>query len=74
MTQGAQTLRQEGLWQACQETSVVLQQWLGSCRYVLSVPLTICSSEDQIKNDGMGGARGMYVGERKCMQGFGVEV
>ena len=68
MTQGAQTLRQEVLWQACQETSAVLQQWPDSCKYVLSVLLTMCSSEDQIKNDGMGGACSMYVGEGKSMQ------
>jgi hypothetical protein len=73
MTPGVQTLRQEVLWQACQEISVVLRQWLDSCRYVLSVPLAICSSDDQMKNDWMGGACGMYLGEGKCMQGFGVE-
>jgi hypothetical protein len=44
MTQGGQTLRQEALWQACQETNVVLQQWQDSCRYVLSVLLTIYNS------------------------------
>ena len=51
----------------------MLQQWLDSCRYVLSVLLTIYSSDDQIKNDGLGRACGLYGAERKCVQGFGVK-